>query len=240
MAKSRAKVLRYDSVEVATVFDTEHQLLENIQSGQLDQALLLWQSSEETLVLPSGSKWQQSKSLKRSLRDIGWNLYTRKTGGAPVPQTRGVINVSYMYALPEQKEYSVSEAYEHFCDILSAFFQYYGIEVKTHETPGSYCDGKYNLNINQKKVVGTAQRVVLRKGGGKVVLAQACILVDTNPEQLVSPVNLCYQNLQMPDKVVAQVHTNLFDHTASRPTVSQLFQVLFNCFVDAQKQASDQ
>ncbi len=87
-------------------------------------------------------------------------------------QSQGVINVSYMYAINDD-EYSISNAYESFCDILSAFFTHFGVKVDVHDTPGSYCDGKYNLNINGQKVVGTAQRVVLKKSGGKVVLAQA-------------------------------------------------------------------
>lgn len=167
MSKIKAKVLRYDAIDVASIFNIESELLESIQSGQLDQVLLLWQSKDNTLVLPAGNKWQQSCALTKDLDSIGWKLCSRKTGGAPVPQTKGVINISYIYAMDEQESYSISDAYTSFCDTLSTFFEYFDIPVKSHETPGSYCDGKYNLNINGQKVVGTAQRVVLKKGGGE-------------------------------------------------------------------------
>ncbi|WP_047042674.1 lipoate--protein ligase family protein [Vibrio mexicanus] len=234
-SKTKAKILRYESVNVENVFNTEGDILKAIQSSQLDQALILWQTNEDTLVLPAGSKWQQSDELAFKLKEMGWQLYARKTGGAPVPQTQGVINVSYMYAIEDDHDYSISNAYESFCDILSAFFKYFDVKVDVHDTPGSYCDGKYNLNINGRKVVGTAQRVVLKKGGGKVVLAQACILIGTQADVLVEPVNLCYEHHQQNDRAQAKVHTNLFDHISDRPTIEELYRVLLTCFIDAQK-----
>lgn len=233
MSKIRAKVLRYEAIDVAAVFDTESSLLTALQNNELDQALILWQCQEDTLVLPAGNKWLQSHSLTHALKALGWQLYARKTGGAPVPQTKGVINVSYMYALDEGSDYSIPLAYQRFCETLTGFFSHFGVSVETHATPGSYCDGDYNLNIAGKKVVGTAQRVVLKKGGGKVVLAQACILVDTDIEKLITPVNLCYSEHQQTERVTAHVHTCLFEHTNERPSINDLYQTLFDCFVSA-------
>lgn len=235
-AKTKAKILRHESVNVESVFNTESDILKAVQSSQLDQALILWQTNEDTLVLPAGSKWQQSEELAFKLGEMGWQLYARKTGGAPVPQTQGVINVSYMYTIADEEDYSISNAYESFCDILSDFFNYFDVKVDVHDTPGSYCDGKYNLNINGQKVVGTAQRVVLKKGGGKVVLAQACILIDTQANVLVKPVNLCYEHHQQTDRALANVHTSLFDHISNRPSTEELYRVLLNCVINSQKQ----
>lgn len=235
MAKVKAKVLRYDDIAVATLFAKESVLLEAIQAGQLQQGLILWQCCRNTLVLPAGNKWQQTEGLRDALADLGWQLFARKTGGAPVPQTQGVINVSYLYALPEGQSYSIPEAYRSFCATLTAFFQHFAISVDCHATPGSYCDGDYNLNIAGKKVVGTAQRVVLKQGGGKVVLAQACILIDVNPEQLVAPVNLCYLQHQQQEQVRAEAHTCLFAHSEQRPNINDLYQILLQCFVNADK-----
>ena len=234
MTKMKAKVLRYDAIDVGTVFEKESALLDAIVNGQLNQALLLWQSRDNTLVLPAGNKWQQSAGLRQTLNALGWQVFARKTGGAPVPQTQGVINVSYLYALPDGQDYSIPAAYRSFCHILSEFFNQFGVAVQSHATPGSYCDGDYNLNIAGKKVVGTAQRVVLKKGGGKVVLAQACILIDVDPQQLVTPVNTCYQLHQQTEQVHAQVHTCLFEHCTQRPTTAELYQSLFQCFAAAQ------
>ncbi len=228
----KAKILRYEHVDVASVFDKESEILAQIQNGQLNRALILWQSRYDTLVLPSGNKWQQSDELKAQLAHYGWQLYARKTGGAPVPQRQGVINISYMYTIDANQDYSIPDAYRSFCDKLSLFFAHFGIKVDAHATPGSYCDGDYNLNINKQKIVGTAQRVVLKKGGGKVVLAQACILINASMDELIAPVNLCYQLHQQHEQVLANVHTCLFEHTNQRPDTSQLYQTLIQCFSD--------
>ena len=233
MSQRKAKILRYEQVDVETVFNKECELLSAIQNNALDEALILWQTRDNTLVLPSGNKWQATSELKESLNQQNWQLYSRKTGGAPVPQTAGVINVSYLYALPETQHYSIPEAYSHFCSILSKFFAQFDVEVTVHATAGSYCDGDYNLNIAGKKIVGTAQRVVLKKGGGKVVLAQACILINVDVPCLIEPVNLCYRQHQQTERVKAEVHTTLFNHIDHAPTLSELYQALINSFAKA-------
>jgi len=232
MTKIKAKVLRFDHISVDAIFEKENDLISQLQSGNLDQALLLWQSDKPTLVLPSGNKWQQSEALASKLASTGWKLYSRKTGGAPVPQCEGVINVSYMYVLDENIPYSIPNAYTDFCAILSSFFEQFDIKVDTHATPGSYCDGDYNLNIEGKKVVGTAQRVLLKKGGGKIVLAQACILINADMPTLIKPVNLCYEHHQQTDRAIADVHTCLYEHSKEKPDISELYQRLFTSFVN--------
>lgn len=235
MPKIKAKVLRFNRISVEAVFEKESELISQLQSGNLDQALLLWQSDKPTLVLPSGNKWQQSEALEKKLTNKGWQLYARKTGGAPVPQCEGVINVSYMYVLDEHTPYSIPKAYDHFCTILSSFFALFNIQVDTHATPGSYCDGDYNLNIEGKKIVGTAQRVLIKKGGGKIVLAQACILINADMPTLIAPVNLCYEHHQQSDRAIADVHTYLFKHSNEKPDITELYQRLFTSFVNHQQ-----
>ena len=97
MGKSRNKLIRYNSIEVQNAFDKEAEVLTDIQNNQLDQCLMLWQTKSPTLVLPAGNKWPESDDLKSALAKYDWHLLSRKTGGAPVPQTPGVINLSHIY-----------------------------------------------------------------------------------------------------------------------------------------------
>lgn len=230
---SRDKLLRYKQTSVANVFDKETQLIAQIQAGELKQCLMLWQAKQATLVLPAGSKWPESDTLKASLLADNWLLHSRKTGGAPVPQCPGIINLSHLYLWSNETPYSITQAYENLCSVLHGFFLKFGLESQAHATAFSYCDGDYNININGKKIVGTAQRVILKKGGGKIVLAQAFILIDVLLEQLIKPVNLCYQLSDKTERVKAQVHTSLFDNIAERPTIDELYQQLTQAFVDS-------
>ncbi|RHW76339.1 lipoyl protein ligase domain-containing protein [Colwellia sp. RSH04] len=234
MNKQKHKLLQFETSSVEHVFSKESTLLKQLQQGELDQCLMLWQANEPTLVLPAGKKWPESLELINTLKESGWQLYARKTGGAPVPQCQGVINLSHLYQWHQDKPYSITQAYENLCAVLKRFFAQWGIEVQAHATEHSYCDGDYNLNINGKKVVGTAQRVVLKSGGGKIVLAQAFILIDVLFEQLIQPVNLCYQQGGKTERVKAEVHTSLFEHTSERPTINALYQSLIKAFVDSE------
>ena len=233
MSKSRHKLLRYYQTPVVKIFEKEKQLIEQLQSNELTQALILWQTQEPTLVLPAGNKWPESIGLKTALCQLNWQLLSRKTGGAPVPQCPGIINLSHIYLWPEGQAYAVKQAYENLCSVLQLFFKKFGIESQAHATEFSYCDGDYNLNINGKKIVGTAQRVIIKKGGGKIVLAQAFILIDVLLSELIKPVNLCYQLSDKIERVQSQVHTSLLEHIKERPTIEHLYQKLIQAFIDS-------
>lgn len=233
MHKSSHKLIRYSQSSVATVFEKEVQLITQLQAGELEQCLILWQANEPTLVLPAGNKWPESPELNSALADENWQLLSRKTGGAPVPQCPGIINLSHMYVWPEHQAYSVKLAYENLCTVLEGFFHQFGLTSQAHATDFSYCDGDYNLNIKGKKIVGTAQRVIIKKGGGKIVLAQAFILIDVLLEEIIKPVNLCCQLSDKTDRVKAQVHTALFEHITERPNIDKLYQQLTQAFIDS-------
>ncbi len=227
------KLLRYKQISVANVFDKETQLIAQIQAGELKQCLMLWQAKQPTLVLPAGRKWPESDELKSDLLADNWLLHSRKTGGAPVPQCPGIINLSHLYLWPSEASYSITQAYVNLCSVLHDFFAKFNLVSQAHATEFSYCDGDYNININGKKIVGTAQRVILKKGGGKIVLAQAFILIDVLLEEIIKPVNLCYQLSDKTERVKAEVHTTLFENTTKHPSIDELYQQLTQAFIES-------
>jgi lipoate-protein ligase A len=231
MTKTRNKLIRYNHIDVARAFEKEAELLTDIQNDKLDQCLMLWQAKKPTLVLPAGNKWPESNELKSALAEQNWQLLSRKTGGAHVPQCQGVINLSHMYVWPNEQAYSITMAYKNLCAVLDDFFASFGLKSQAHATEFSYCDGDYNLNINGKKIVGTAQRVILKKGGGKIVLAQAFILIDALLDELIQPVNLCYEICDKNERVKAQVHTCLFEHINERPNIDSIYQKITQSFI---------
>lgn len=229
----RNKLIRYPSIEAEALFAKEAALISQVQAGDLEQVLLLWQVKSPTLVLPAGQKWPQSTELIDALAEQGWQLIARKTGGAPVPQLPGIINLSHIYHWPQDTPYDIKSAYLKLCDVLIDFFAQLGVTVEVHDTQGSYCDGQYNLNIAGQKVVGTAQRVLLKKGGGQVILSQACLIIDADVQHIVEPVILCNHLCQQQAQIKAEVHTPLYDHIADRPSVDQLFQRLTSAFLSS-------
>lgn len=232
MTKKQNKLLRYTSASVANVFEKESAIIAQMHANEISKCLILWQTKTPTIVFPASQKWPESPLLHTRLQENDWQLLSRKTGGAPVPQCQGIINLSHLYVWDEAIPYSITQAYEGLCNVLKDFFSLYGLKSDAHATEFSYCDGDFNLNINGRKIVGTAQRIILKKGGGKIVLAQACILIDAVLDAIIEPINLCYQLCDKTERIKAQVHTTLFEHIDTRPSVDVLYQQLTQAFID--------
>ncbi len=113
---------------------------------------------------------------------------------------------------------------------INGFFKQLGVKVDVHATPYSYCDGEYNLNIGGQKS-WEPRSVCCLKGGGQVVLSQACILIDADVEKIVEPVRLCNHLCGHDDDIRGDVHTPLFHHISDRPSVDSLFQQLTSAFL---------
>jgi lipoate-protein ligase A len=231
MNQRKHKIFRFTHTDYGKMWDKEATIIEQIRSGELDQCMLLYQCAEPTLVLPSGRKWQATDEVKTALNQSGWQLFSRRSGGAPVPQTSGVINLSHFYLWPDDRNYSVKLAYENLCHVLSLFFAQFGVRTDAHATPNSFCDGDYNLNIAGRKIVGTAQRVLSVRKGRKLVLAQACLLIDDDMERLVKPVNLVNKLHDYEQNILPSVHTCLAEHIADVPKTDALYSALFQAFV---------
>ncbi len=138
-------------------FEKEAELLQQIQAGEIAQALMFLRAKTPTIpVLPAGKKWPVTLEFRYNLRHKAGN-HPWKTGGAPVPQL-GIINLSHIYHWPRDEAYNIQKAHRHLCDVLTLFLKELGIDVDTRN-PDSYCDGDYSLNINKQKMSGTAQHV---------------------------------------------------------------------------------
>ncbi|ADZ92639.1 lipoate--protein ligase family protein [Marinomonas mediterranea] len=230
MTTSKNRIIQFKNTSVERAFEKEAELIKKVQTGDLNQCLLLWRTTTPTLVLPASQKWKATPELTAQLDLHNWHIVSRRTGGAPVPQVQGVINLTHMYVWDADRHYAIQEGYSRFCGTLEHFFNALGLTTENHATPHSYCDGDYNMNINGQKIVGTAQRVITGKER-KVILAQACILVDVSLEQLVHPVNLFNQFNQMNDRIKADAHTCIADQLETVPAIDTLYRGLIQAFV---------
>ncbi len=240
MQTNKYKIVRLTDTTVSNAFEKEAELLNQVQTGNLKQALLLWQTEDKTVVLPASKKWQANSELVTQLQKNGWGILPRRTGGAPVPQTSGVINLSHIYLYNKHSPDLIKQGYEDLCSVLTSFFKQLNIDVDIHATPYSYCDGSYNVNIQGKKIIGTAQRILTTQSKAKVVLVQACILIDVAIEELIYPINVCYELNQHDERIKPEVHTCLAQHLTTVPTTEELYSGLVKAFMDYQSQITDQ
>lgn len=185
-----------DDVERLTTeqgLQAELALLASVCDGERADGLLLWQPTDQALVMPRRMERLPdfSEGAAAAAR-LGWPVLLRETGGEPVPQSSATINVALVYAAPrvEGDLNRLERAYLRLCEPLCALVRRLGGQASLGEVPGAFCDGRYNVNIDGRKWVGTAQRWrQSRHHGGPVVLVHGAMLMENQREEMIAVVN---------------------------------------------------
>lgn len=118
----------------------------------------------------------------------GSALQVRRSGGGLVPQGPGIWNLSLAWPAEDATPADMHAIYAALCEALVAAFARLGVSATPQPVQGSFCDGRWNLAVNGRKLVGTAQ-AWRRFGARQVVLAHALIIVGADPAALTASAN---------------------------------------------------
>ena len=91
------------------------------------------------------------------LLEQGYQVVIRPHGGTAIVCDEGVINVSWVRDLSQQT-ISIEQAYLDFIALVKHFLFPYNIALESYKMPHSYCPGKFDLIVQQRKIGGTAQK----------------------------------------------------------------------------------
>lgn len=118
----------------------------------------------------------------------GWPVQVRHSGGGLVPQGPGLWNLSLAWPVPGDAPVGTEAVYQELAGELATAFARLGIRAEPQAVAGSFCDGRFNLAVNGRKVVGTAQawRRIKRQ---QVVLAHAIIVSSADAAALADAAN---------------------------------------------------
>ncbi|MCP8464911.1 lipoate--protein ligase family protein [Pseudomonas sp. ZM23] len=204
---------RVQRLTVDDGLDAERALLDEAFCATRDSGLLFWQPLRQALVMPRRlSRLDGFAEAERACAELGWPVALRDTGGEPVPQSPAVLNVALVYAVPvaDNEQTRIETAYQRLCQPLCDWLAALGLEPGLGEVEGAFCDGRYNVNLGGRKLVGTAQRWRRRPSDGRyVVLAHGAILMDNQREPMVDVVNVFYQRCGLGMRCRAQAHVAL-------------------------------
>jgi lipoate-protein ligase A len=118
----------------------------------------------------------------------GSALQVRRSGGGLVPQGPGIWNLSLAWPAAGATAADMHAVYAALCEALAAAFARLGVRATPQAVQGSFCDGRWNLAVHGRKLVGTAQ-AWRRFGAQQVVLAHALIIVGADPVALTDRAN---------------------------------------------------
>lgn len=197
----------------------EQDLLASVCAGDVEAGVLFWQPTDHALVMPRRlSRLPGFEHASIELAASGWPILLRETGGEPVPQSASTVNIALVYAPPrsEGDHGRIETAYRRLCEPVCDLLTALGGEASLGEIEGAFCDGRFNVNLNGRKLVGTAQRWRQSKGGQRPVgLVHGALLLDNERESMVAAVNRFNRLCDLEQYCMADSHIALHEAFAA-------------------------
>ncbi|KFE53400.1 lipoyl protein ligase domain-containing protein [Pseudomonas syringae] len=214
----------------------ELDLLASVCAAQADFGLLLWRPRDRALVMPRRmSRLPGFVEASETLADSGWPILLRETGGEPVPQSSATVNIALVYAQPksEPDRDRIEIAYRRLCQPILDVLSDLGGAASLGEVEGAFCDGRYNVNLDGRKMVGTAQRWRQSQGGFRpVVLAHGALLVEDERREMVAAVNRFNEICEIEQRVKADSHVALSEAFPVDGVLERLARVYSSMFTE--------
>ena len=217
----------------------EQDLLAAVCKGEQAYGVLFWQPTDKALVMPRRmSRLPDFEQACAAVAGSGWPVLLRETGGEPVPQSAATVNVALVYVAPrsEGDQNRIETAYQRLCQPLCDAVEGLGGQASLGEIDGAFCDGRYNVNLNGRKWVGTAQRWRQGLSGTRpVVLVHGAMLMDNDRESMVAAVNLFNQVCGLEQRCRAQSHIAFNEAFAQAPLLAQLGEAFDNLLAEVSR-----
>ena len=212
------------SMTVEAGLAAEQELLAAVCAGDQEFGLLFWQPNDQALVMPRRlSRLPAFEAASQVSADAGWPVLLRETGGEPVPQSSATVNIALVYAPPrsEGDQGRIETGYQRLCQPICDLLIELGGDASVGEIDGAFCDGRYNVNLNGRKMVGTAQR--WRQSGGRPVgLVHGALLLENDRVALIAAVNRFNEACGLDQRVRADSHIALHEAFPAPDAISRL------------------
>ncbi|MDO9315260.1 MAG: lipoate--protein ligase family protein [Burkholderiaceae bacterium] len=166
-----------------------------IEQNLLDSAALgepvacVWEPGPSLVVPSTYQRYERFPMLCERFEQSGWPVSVRRSGGGLVPQDRGVVNISLAWRTEADMATGMTQVYEALCGLLQDAVEPFDIDLNPQAVHGSFCDGRFNLAMNGRKVAGTAQYWQRLSKTEHVVLAHACLMVCADLQLLTQCAN---------------------------------------------------
>ncbi|MEJ8867310.1 lipoate--protein ligase family protein [Pseudomonas jessenii] len=214
------------SLTIEAGLKAEQDLLASVCAGDAEFGVLFWQPSDRALVMPRRlNRLPGFEAACEVSAAAGWPVLLRETGGEPVPQSASTINIALVYAPPRSEGdlNRIETGYHRLCDPICQLLDELGGTSSLGEIEGAFCDGRFNVNLDGRKMVGTAQRWRQSQGGQRPVgLVHGAMLIDNERASMVAAVNRFNEACDLEQRVRAESHIALHEKFAAPNALARL------------------
>ena len=139
-------------------FAMDDALALSVSDGTSQNAMRLW-IHDKTIVLGiPDARLPYINEGVRFLKQSGYEVIVRNSGGLAVALDTSVLNISLILA--NEPGFSIHDGYETMVTFVKKLFAPITNNIEAFEIVGSYCPGDYDLSINGRKFAGISQRRV--------------------------------------------------------------------------------
>lgn len=164
--------------------DVDQLLLEQHYLAKIPAVIRLWQNSPGLVLSRYDTRHPGFEEIRDYFSTINIPFFIRSSGGTVVPHGPGVLNVSLVFS-SGKKQITLGESYFILCSLVGDVLASLGINCDVSKVEGAFCDGRYNLTIQGRKVGGTAQRLKIDSNGRHSFLSHMCVLLDVDIPAMV-------------------------------------------------------
>lgn len=191
--------------------DGEDRLVEKARASGAPQ-IRMWQNHRCLVTTRTLSKLPHFRPASGYSKARGWPVIVRGTGGLSVVHRPGILNVS-LATCHGQTMPQVGRGYLRLIEMIGKGLERLGLGSQgdiwsVGEVAGSYCDGKYNLTLQGRKLAGTAAQIRC-VDGRFVMLSHASITVAGSVKCDVNAVMKFERELKRPCNYRIASHTSL-------------------------------
>jgi len=176
--------------------ERDNQLLEAVRVGNAPATARIWENHSCIVAARSERALPGLEAGRAALEAHGWPLLVRDSGGTAVPHAPGILHLSLAFRPPDHPLCTLESVYRAIGLPLLRTLSRLRIDAAFGDVPDSFCDGRFNLVAQGRKVAGTAQRWRARPGaaspGRGAVLAHALLLVSGDLLEMTNAVNTFY------------------------------------------------
>ncbi len=196
----------------------DFELFEALAADSISNTVRIWQAERCIVVPRQDARLATFQTAAAASDAAGWPVVVRETGGTAFPIGPETLQVSIVLQFAPGTVPSAQAVYRQLCaPVITALLER-GVHATLGATPGSMCDGAYNLCIDDRKLAGTAQRQRRLPNGRTVVLAHAAVSVGGYTRSIVTAVETYYAALGRPQHFADGRHTCLMECLAGRDT----------------------
>ena len=184
-------------VSAQMMVDSEELLLNDVAMGLAPPTIRVWTNQNCLVVTQKEIRSPAFSEACGHFVNSGWPVVTRYTGGTVVPHTPGILHLTLAYVASVREEMCFDRVYQQLYLPLTSSMERLGISAGFGTVEGAFCDGRFNLVVNRRKIAGAAQRrkAVYDKKGNKrtAILAHVMFLLDVEMACCIEQVNSFYR-----------------------------------------------